>query len=217
MIHFHAAVECMVDSMLTDYKRAKKANEEMSNELKNCNEVVRANADVIEALENEIEKLKERLNSNVSGIPEVEQPQPVAVKKDETIECSRNDFCDMEFANASEELRNNIKNLEEIRERINKLFMEKETELQAKQEELDSCASKLNCQGESCDSNSMSRLKELEERDKIISEQLAIHEDQIALLMDERYKLMEINNDLIKSISICQLALCSYDFDKSAC
>lgn len=57
------------------------------------------------------------------------------------------------------------------------------------------------------------KLKEMEQRELILAHQSKVLEEEIAVLMDERHKLMTINNGLIRSISICKAELCSYNFE----
>lgn len=58
MIYSHSTVEEMIEKMLGNCYQVLKENEYLSNELQNCNEVVRANSDVIETITRENEKLK---------------------------------------------------------------------------------------------------------------------------------------------------------------
>lgn len=63
-------VESVFEPMLRDYSRVIEENQRLNDALKNCNEVVRENIDVITALEKEIEKLKEENEKRTSNDPE---------------------------------------------------------------------------------------------------------------------------------------------------
>lgn len=236
----------MVETMLTDYCRIIEENHNLNEELQHCNEVARENFNLIAQLEdeireknagnttsnandpnadcqNEIEKLQAQLEERGKVIEELlikindrqQSDEPSAIENDVI------HHKPVDLADASQKLRDTIKDLETISGDIEETFNKKDILLQKQQAQIDELTKQLESRPELSElipdeeSNSicMSKLKEMEEHNQILANQAVLLEEQLATLMDEHNKLMENNNDLIKSIIVCQTEICKYEFE----
>lgn len=234
-------VENMVESMLRDYCRTIEENHQLNEELKHCDEVNREHFNLISQLEielreknvgkstndtndpnvdcqNEIEELQAQLEERGKMIEEllakmnVLQPkEPESIIKDGSVDSNPT-----VLAEETQKLRDTIKDLEAISGDIETTFNKKDNQLQGQQAIIDGLIKQLESQSDvnlESESICMSELKEMRERNQILANQTLMLEEQLGVLMDEHNRLMENNNDLIKSIIVCQTEICKYDFE----
>lgn len=237
--------------MFEDYCRVIEENRQLNEALQNCGEAVQKNINIIAKLENVVRALERGTHSDDSVVEmtvEFENLQQRLIEKDETIEhlmveleniklqlneCEKskddsthsqsvtNSSNTMDFLEASLSLKNKICDLEMVSSDIERVFLEKMSQMREQQSRIDELSKQLESRTEpsptasdECESIYFNKLKEMTERDQILAQKASTLEEEITLLIDERKKLMEINNELMKTVSICQSQVCAYDFDQ---
>lgn len=225
----------MVESMVKDYCHIIEENHHLNEELQHCDEVARENFDLIAQLEVELREKNADNNASNSNAPNVDCQKEIQIlqaqleERDKMIEellmktCVQQpselsvDEIPMDLADASQKLRNTIKDLEAISGDVEEAFDRKDKQLQEQQRTIDELRKQLESPPEQPANESelinMSKFNEIEEHNHILANQTMMLEEQLAALMDEHNKLMETNNDLIKSIIVCQTEICKYDFE----
>lgn len=230
-------VESMVELMLKEYSKLFDDNRYLNDELRNRNDLVHANGDVNanlrsehDALIEENRKLKEK-NQNLKRENEeridFDQLQQQLIEKDEEIkellakidqltippaqspsreciqsnESPNNESILSISSNTADASGDEIK----ISVDIKAIFNEKQNQLVEQKAKIDDLIKQFEWE-----------IKEKTDDNKqILAQQLTIYEEQIAVLMDERKKLTQTNNNFMRSISVCQKELCKYDFKKN--
>lgn len=122
----------------------------------------------------------------------------------------------------SQKLRNTIlKSLDNIATDIVSMSKTKENQLLEQQAKIDELSKQLesrlepsiNGTDEESESICRTKLEEMKAIQQILAQQADMLEDEFSILKDDHKNLMEINTDLIKSISICQSELSKYNFE----
>lgn len=178
----------------------------------------------LEDRENKIDELSEELNRLMAAKPiQSENPAPkpsIACKSPVreidtfSLQTTSDLLQKVPTSDDSYSLRDTIRELDRISLNIEKMLNEKDVHLKSHQDEICHLTMKL----ETCSKNvplesHQLKLEESEERNQILAQQTAMLEEQVSILMDERKKLIEINNELSKSISVCQVELSKYNFE----
>lgn len=277
LLHYRI-VEAMVEMMLNEYGRLYNQNNHLNEELKNCEELLGADLNVIGSLQNEYEKIleenvklkeeNEKLkmeNDTEHGIVsdetsadqhedcriEVKELQQQLTEKDEKIKqlmaqidntivppaknlaekstqteentqklstegSSESVPLDKmmydSMLSESAKLKKCIQSLEQISIYMETIFEGSQNELLRKQAKIDELSKQLESQPKGIDEQSIlnyeCKLKEKEEREQILTQQLIECEEKIAILTGERENLTTIKNDLMRCISLCQMELC---------
>lgn len=229
--------------MLQDYCRIIEENHELNEELKQCDEVARENFNLIAQLELELREKNTNNNDlnapNVDCQSEIEYLQAQLEKREKIIkelfikmndqhsdEPSINkpavtDSNPTDLDDASQKLRDTIKDLESISGDIEKTLNSKDMLLQEQQRIIDELRKQLEVRPvqtkpgtNESESICMSKLKEVEKQNHILANQTMMLEEQLAFLMEQHNQLMENNNDLINSIIVCQKEICKYEFEE---
>lgn len=113
---------------------------------------------------------------------------------------------------ALEGIKSKIRDLEKIAKDWDMILEEKRNKLLEQQARIDQLESRPGPSKSECKPNIQSDEHD-SDREKTLAQQLALCQEQIDILMDERKNLMKINDNLMKSISTCQMELCSYNFE----
>lgn len=215
----------MMDEILENYSQLIDENIYLKHELNNSKESLRSDQlgdkeekdehcnDQIDALRAEIAELERQLADREHEVDE-------CLAKIETLEPQGR--AEVEISpfgahnDSSQQLRKAIQELGKLNDEIDEAFAEKMKLLSDQQAIIDDLRKQLELVGQSnaeVETNCEGKLKEKEDNEKVLAQQIIMLEEQITILMDERKKLMEFNNDLVKSISVCQGELCKYDFE----
>lgn len=172
--------------------------------------------EMIEKLMAELTRLKSMPSSHNSNSNEVSTPAHAS---------DSSESFTVDLLDASGRMKSKIRDLEKIATDIETNLNEQQDKLLEQQTRIDEFLKQKEAQSKT--SNTVAGTDEEsakidgiqsngnEDREKILAQQLAHFEDQIDILMKERGKLMKINNDLMKSISVCQKALCPYTFEQA--
>lgn len=217
----------MVELMLTEYSRLHDDNQHLSEELKSSNELICNNYDAIatiqiecEALRKDNQKLREgkdepKTKNAISNVENGIDLERQLAEKNNKIE---------EREPISGESRKNMPNrsndsnhpypmdkmrLRKITTDIETLFNEKQYELTDKQAQINELIQQLDNDSHTeidkeTETKINVKLNEMKENDQILVQQLALYEEQNELLMNELEKYVQFNDNLLKSISICQ-------------
>lgn len=157
------------------------------------------------------------LNVQESNDQNVTTPNVFGLSSKE--QSSDSEFCDsisMDSSDASQKLRHTVKDLEEISTKIEATLNKKDIQLCDQQVKIDELTKQLEQSdrlNEESESKCMIKLKEMEEHNQILANQAMLLEEQLEILLDKHNKLIQSNNDLIESISICQKEICKYNFE----
>lgn len=218
--------------MLQNYCRAIEENQHLSEELKHCDEVARENFDLIARLEDELREKNNGSNPAVDCQNDIALLQAQLAERDQMIqellnkmnssniqEASSNDVSApmnlLDSADPLKKLRQTIKDSEAISSEIEAILNEKDNQLGEQQEKIDELAKQLEQSQKPKDSemHCLVKLKEWEEHNEILANQALLLKEQFEGLLDEHNKLMENNNELIKSVIVCQKEICKYNFE----
>lgn len=149
------------------------------------------------AIEQLIDELAHLKAQTVS--PSTPLPEPISIE-----------IYSSDLSDESAKFRAKLRDLENMFLELNAVFIEKQKHSLEQQAQIYEISNRL--ESSETDINDQCK-KDQDEHNKILAQQLAVFEEQIAILIGEREKLMEINNDLMKSICIVQTELSVYNFD----
>lgn len=192
----------MVESMLKGHCRTIQENQHLIKALRNCTNAIRTNSEVIAKLECEIEQLKDELKKLK---PHGDESFVDCDKKIEELigEITQLKLPSIQTSSHGPNLSesNNHGSSLDQESKIDKLL--KPLESPPKQSdaavETDEESHTINC-----------IRKDVV---MILSQQLALSEEQSISLIDECKNLLKINRDLMNSISLCRKELCAYDIE----
>lgn len=210
----------MIESMLTDYYRTVEENRQLNEELKHCDEVARENFNLIAQLEDELRKKNTSNINTSSNDPNIDcqniAENPPLEKRDVIQQLSVDIYYNpMGYADTMQNLQATIKYLGAISANIEEIFKKQDEQLKNQQEAIYASTCMDDPPVSHCVSNEEceSKLKEMQEQNYILATQTTMFEEELAALLEEHNKLMENNNDLIKSIIVCQNEMCKYEFE----